>query len=509
MSKSLLLSSSATNINLGMTGGTIACVKNEKDQLVPVSGQEFAKNAGLDPLKFRVRGTEIYVIDSLVFNVAEHGEQIIRYLDETAGDGNPLVITTGTDTIKWLSALIGNHERDRGLQDRRKIVLLSSMHAPVDEMGKAHVNNVVRMGFELAATRGDLLRHGVYVASADNDEATEVKFFNLSDPDSRLGKIPLNESAVIKGNNGVTLKMIEGKIVLVSDEKESRADAIKMAALEEEAFKHFINGCIFRRLPVLAGSEDRAVQKYFHGLGKGDVVALEVAQSWFGDDGEITEQKKSFMTDLIASGIKIILNNRSFYNSKSDKFEANLSDEQFAKLKISFAESPQVCPIGHISTNAAYMRLARLDVGSPRQSEDSKLEDGMLGILYVPSLPLFAAGFSAVRENMPRHVIVEFLTNGVVPETVAGFVEKKEGQIIEAAGTYDNSSLSQSPYAAAGDMRSLEERRNIFTRGGSADSLIEKYCISNGSQHSPSPSSTPLGTLPLVTHALSAEVSPH
>lgn len=131
------------------TGGTITCGEAANGKLEPILEADDLMNLAIkagfvDRVAFRFESP--YKIDSQLFNFDEHGGQILQLL-ESIPPTEDIVITTGTDTINWLSALVRNHEQSLGFP--RKVVILSSMHAPIDEKSQLHVGNIMRSGLEL------------------------------------------------------------------------------------------------------------------------------------------------------------------------------------------------------------------------------------------------------------------------------------------------------------------------------------------------------------------------
>lgn len=460
-----------------ITGGTIQCELLPDGKLAPREGVNLFENAGVDKKKFQIDERIAYVIDSQIFDIKEHGSKIIALLEETAGDGGDVVITTGTDTIKWLSALIRNYEKDKNPKTHRRVILLSSMLAPIDKEGKDHVNKLVRAGFDLVETSKEFIPDGVYVAAAVDISANKINFLNVDNSDSRFDKVPELDTSRLVGSDVIVATLAPGKISWeVEPISVERKLAIVGASEEEERLKIFIKGCCFRRLPTLHQSDDKAVLKYFQKLGNEDVVAMEIGKTWLDKNGKITAEKMALIETLKQRGIKIVLNNRAVYKEEVGSFESYLNPNEFESVKQQLKGREQsVCVIGAISTNAAYMRLADLDtkpkVQEPSGARESKPDECVIGLSYLPSVALFKEGFANSRGDLPKNVVIEILAGGVVPKTLVeqNFIEKILGQNVQVAGTYKTPELKQSVYDTAADILQLMKDGVSTSNKGASD----------------------------------------
>ena len=464
-----------------ITGGTIQCELLPDGKLAPREGVNLFENAGVDKKKFQIDERIAYVIDSQIFDIKEHGSKIIALLEETAGGGGDVVITTGTDTIKWLSALIRNYEKDKNPKTHRRIILLSSMLAPIDEEGRDHVNNLVRAGFNLVETSKELIPDGVYVAAAVDISANKINFLNVDNSDSRFDKVPELDTSRLVGSDVIVATLAPGKISWeVEPISVERKLAIVGASEEEERLKIFIKGCCFRRLPTLHQSDDKAVLKYFQKLGNEDVVAMEIGKTWLDHKGKIKAEKMALIKTLKERDIKIVLNNRAVYKEEAGSFESYLNPDEFESVKQQLKGREQfVCVIGAISTNAAYMRLADLDtkpkvlsdVQEPIVAEEPKPDEGVIGLSYLPSVDLFKEGFANSRGDLPKNVVIETLAGGVVPNTLVeqGLIKKIPEQNVQVAGTYKTPELKQSVYDTAADILQLMECGVLTSNKGASD----------------------------------------
>ena len=406
-------------------GGTIACSKNDRGFLEPTlkvndlvgivcdrhPDVEFKKDA-----EGNVLAVAPYNIDSQAFDISVHVKKVEEALRDNEGD---LIVTSGTDTVKWLAAVIKNYE-ERRIRDGgklRAVNIITSMYAPVDDMGKGHVANLIRAAVERKEP-------GVYLGCAMDEEAKKVVFY---DADYRVTKIKSEGfGAVVGGRIAYEMQFDDGNELTTTGFKNKL-----LLPHDKSIVDSFIEGCVMSKLPTLGYNSSEAIRRYLSSSKRGEIVAIEVDKNWFEDDGRIKEDYKNVVTDLVQKGVKVLLNPRCPY--RDGQFKSVLSDEQIERVNGEFVdlaeEGEAMVLCSKINATAVYAKIASnttrimaaastdsfesLIVGE--EDEDKKDDYLTLGLRYVPHFPICCRTYNRLQRVMKNGVVVmEALPGGVV-----------------------------------------------------------------------------------------------
>jgi hypothetical protein len=232
-----------------------------------------------------------------------------------------------------------------------------------------------------------------------------------------------------------------------------------------------------RRLPVLSKTPAKISAKYLDGVSFGDVVALEVGESWFFDQ-EIKKEYFELVKDLSEKGVKIILNNRSIFNGEF--FEKELSAEKFSQITSLFTslfKGENILPINNIPTDSIYAKLGMLSEESGEilpcakelQSQLGQL--GPLGLRYIPSINLFRCGLGMIRDQLPKNTVLEGLVGGVVPIHLLDNLQDQKSGTIFSCGSYKVGALDNSYASSAAS--DLLDQKNIKRETTSASEMMD------------------------------------
>ena len=454
------------------TGGTLTCEQGQDGKLTPtLEAKDLTRLAGRDDLECSFESP--YKIDSQLFDLDVQGPEILVSLSNVPLDED-VIITTGTDTINWLAALIKNHEERN--PSHRKVVLLSSMYAPVLDDAKKHVGNIIKAGIDLIES-DEIEKSGVFVASAQGLESDEIKFFEVGSRDVKIAKFPQGSSARIEGNSW--LEKAQGSDFDMTKFKDSDAnledDQLKSIKLERDDFQQFISGKNMRLLPVLSGTDPKITEKYCSGLNDQDILALEVGKTWFGEDDKIKREHQSLIDNLSNKGVSLVLTSPSNFDEISKSFTPNVAEDQLAQVKEKLGVKNNVFVVENIALENAYVDLAKCGRSKEKESSpicgDDLAKDHAIGLRYVPSLGVFKSGLGNIREQLPQNIVLEGLVGGVVPTSLLESLNEGENKI-HSCGTYAVKVLDNS-YSSSANQDVLENFGIERSKLGALDCLQE------------------------------------
>lgn len=255
----------------------------------------------------------------------------------------------------------------------------------------------------------------------------------------------------------------------------SDLDYKEVARQEENNFNKFIQGCVMKRLPVLSQTSPVVFGGYLEDLGQGDIAVLEVGESWIDSKNNLKAAHLEMLQKLAAQGVKIILNNRSFFREGS--FEDELSEEAFANIKAAIGINPNIFAMQYVPTDSAYAKLAMIGDGQEKKlisCADMSSMHGPLGIRYVPSLGLIERGLVNVRQKLPQNIVLEGLVDGVVANSVVEVLQKNvsERNVIYSCGIYPAAS-DDAPYAASAEKAEMDKVRVTRSMNSASNQMAE------------------------------------
>ena len=485
-----------------LTGGTIGAVSSDVGVVVDDASIHKFNGVISSVVGESVEQVRVYNIDSQKLNIGYHSRLLLGKLSEYPDED--LIITTGTDTVKWLTNLVSLMERESG--NKRKIVILSSMMNQSEDGGLDHIKGILSAG--KAMLEDAKVPSGVYVGSSQNPESSLVSFYDATGLSCRLTKLSLGGLGSLVGShphfNVCGEEVVLLPILAESGEMSEEDAKAEMELIEKSAAKPR------KSFPTLPLSDPSAIKKYYSNAVPGDAVVCEIGSGWI--DGPNAAKYQNLVKELSDRGVTVSLCNRMRYDKEKGQFVSDVRREDLERLKTSLAiDSDKVQIISSISTAKLYTKLAfdRVTkakhsvsasfaggggaasaeaVASPFRPElypmgykaDSEGED-RLGLRYIPDFAMFDATYTRLYEmshissqealyvgaapssSMPQ-IAMEALVGGVIPnelisrmQTIQAGHSGISAPSITLCPTYGEVGSADLCYAASATDRELED----------------------------------------------------
>jgi len=130
-------------------GGTMFEKFNAEKKLVPSPEMrdERLAAAGFDPAKAEMPLGKL--LDSIDFDIGTHYKELLKSTMKVLDAGETPVICGGTDTLAWYATMLTKDLIRRGYlgeDSGQRVIFLSSMLSPTDDLGKLHVERILKAG---------------------------------------------------------------------------------------------------------------------------------------------------------------------------------------------------------------------------------------------------------------------------------------------------------------------------------------------------------------------------
>ena len=309
-----------------------------------------------------------YCIDSQKFDLNFHGHEVLKILRELLASDpyEDIIITTGTDTIKWLSNLVAISEKKLGSTGRR-VTIASSMMNKDAPGGQDHIDEILNATNSLLKSSREEVPPGVYVTSAQEELVEKVIFYGLNAPDDRITKFSSSSIGAVYGTNPaftVFKHSVESEVGVKYEvrprfrsEEDKKGEAARNEALatKEREIEVFCDGAKMTLFPTLAQSEPSLIAKYYEDLKAGDLSICEIDQGWIS--GKKAKEYREMVKKLSLRGVKVLLCNRKYHYATEE--EVSERDIQILEQVLTRVDGNKNVKIyNSLPTTSLYTKLA-------------------------------------------------------------------------------------------------------------------------------------------------------
>jgi hypothetical protein len=451
------------------TGGTISSGSSSTDPTLATVDDE--TRVAFETALRAVFGVDTefktaYCIDSQKFDLNFHGPEVLRILKELhdADPSEDVIITTGTDTIKWLSNLVAISEKMMG--SKRKVVIASSMMNKDAPDGKEHISGILQATNKFLTN--DSTGPGVYVASAQDRLAEKVIFYGLNAPDDRIAKFSSASLGAVCGTNpAFTAKLIEPSQLIepshksykvssesISEDKREEKLRRQEALLEKE--RMIISFCGEAKMtlfPTLAQSDPELIAKYYKDLKEGDLAICEIDQGWFKGGAKRVGGYLKMLEDLSSRGVKVLLCNRKYHDAKEEELVSEGQINALERFVARYDAGKNIKVYDSLPTTSLYTKLAfegflteggegvsaggggaSAGAGGGSGSSEAAPRDlspdvsvavpGAIGVRYIPNFKIFEKTYERFFDFSLNAILIEALACAVIPRELLSVMQK-------------------------------------------------------------------------------------